>query len=233
MPACLQKMPLLICSNGVANWVIWKMLAACCRDGVLCSFLPLSRHQARTPRECCLSVHSGQVPAPIMADLCHPETAKPVEAWPILSAESYPWLWKSLNSRKSLLCLLGLTFPRPGREYCLREGNCVFHYLSGFPSFPPAQLHFSVLFLDPSKAEQHLCCDFQEVWVWVCTEDPRGVHCLDFVHRASIHCSRARLAFLVIFTFFSQLTVLPSGISLPGLQQTPLPGKPVFQTLDE
>lgn len=173
-----------------------------------------TRHACRGTQRC-LSLR--QVPAPGVANLCHPETAK---RWKSLK---FRWLRKSLNSGEMLLCLLGLTFPWPGREYCLWEGESVFHSLARFPTCTAALL--SVLFLDPSKAEQHLCCDFQEVWVWVCTEDPRGVRCLDFAHWMSIHCCRARLAFSVIFIFFSRWAVLP----LSGLHQTHLPGKPDFR----
>lgn len=71
--------------------------------------------------------------------------------------------------------------------------------------FPPARLHFSVLFLEPPPRQSSTSAViFQEVWV--CAEDPRGAHCLDFAPGASIHCCRAHHAFSVTFHFFGFLS---------------------------
>lgn len=111
LPACLQKMPLLICSDGVANWVIWKVLAACCRTerfSASCPFLSTRHaHHRRSDFPCAAA-------KPQLAHLCHPETSKLVEGLPILLPEASPWLWKSLNSRELLLCLLCLPVTRQG-----------------------------------------------------------------------------------------------------------------------
>lgn len=113
LPACLQKMPLLICSNGVANWVIQKVLPAAGTQH--CRAQPAL--QARTPQHRGISVLPAQLPVPPTASLCHPK-----ELWPILLP--HPWLQESLTCREVLLCLLGLTFPCPGREYCLQDCVC-------------------------------------------------------------------------------------------------------------
>lgn len=70
LPACLQKMPLLICSDGVANWVIRKVLAACCRDPALPGSPPHPRLQARIPRELCLPLLPAQLPVPPTGPVC-------------------------------------------------------------------------------------------------------------------------------------------------------------------
>lgn len=62
LPVCLQKVPLLICSDGVANWVTQKVLAACCRGPALRGLPARPRLQARRPRELWPSVPSSPFP---------------------------------------------------------------------------------------------------------------------------------------------------------------------------
>lgn len=66
LPARLQKMPLLICSEAVANWVTHKVLPARCQGPALPSPAPAAL--------ACLSV----LPVPPTATLCHPKEDCPV-----------------------------------------------------------------------------------------------------------------------------------------------------------
>lgn len=46
-------------------------------------------------------------------------------------------------------------------------------------------------FPKPLWPQQQLCCHFWDVWIWVCTEDLRAGHYLDFAHWVGVLCSRA------------------------------------------
>lgn len=141
------------------EWLIGSY-GKCCLGRALPAFRP--HLQARTPRERCLSVLPGPLPVPPTATLCHPE-----EGWPILLPPG-------------ILKLRGVVAVSPGAHLSLAWQGALPAglrlslplRLSQFPTCTAPLL--SGIFPDLPRAEQHLCCHFQDVWIWVCTEDPRS-----------------------------------------------------------
>lgn len=79
----------------------------------------------------------------------------------------------------------------------LPAGLCLF--LIASQALPVSHLHSSTSrwnFPRRFWAQQQLCCHFWDVWIWVCTEDPRAGHYLDFAHWMSVLCSLNHTVFL-------------------------------------
>lgn len=103
--------------------------------------------------------------------------------------------------------------------------------LSQFPTCTAPLL--GGIFPDPSRAEQQLCCHFQDVWIWVCTEDPRAGHYLDFAHRMGILCSRAHFALSIILGIFSLIDSSPALYTLVWTSPNTFPREKRFPAADE
>lgn len=209
-------MPLLICSNGVANWVIQKVLPAAGTQ--LCRAQPAL--QARTPqhREFLCPLPCSQLPP-------QPVCAIPKSSGPLSCLRLTP------GSRNAAERCCSVSW---GSPFPVLAGNiaCRAVFLTASQALPNSHLHSSTSQWDFPRlfwAQQQLCCHFWDVWIWVCTEDPRAGHYLDFAHWMSVLCSRAHFALSIILFFCPQLTVLPPWTPWSGLHQTHFPGKTDFQ----
>lgn len=121
-------MPLLICSDGVANWVIWKVLTACCWDEeALCSSFPVPRHQAHTLR---FTAGRSQLPPWL---ICAVWVCKDAREVLLPTSRGFPLDVEILKPQGVIACWGSPSWP--GRECCLWEGEGFFHHPSGFPGF--------------------------------------------------------------------------------------------------
>lgn len=177
---------------------------------------PISRHARPGSAVFLCSLARSQFPS-------QPLCAIPRRAGPFCC------LQESLNCGELLLCLLGLTFPWPGREHCLPD--CVFHCLSGSPSFPPAQLHFSVGYSQTCPGQSSSSAVIFRMFG---SGSAQRTHDLvDFAPWMGVLCSRAHFALSIILRFFSSIDSSPALYTLVWTSPNTFPRENRFPAADE